>query len=83
MTDTGAAHGRGGESFAAVARRADQGPIANRIAVAPRVRHVGDHTLHRRAQKIRDNFRTIATAAALSAAMGSIYTGVRALIGEI
>jgi hypothetical protein len=44
---------------------------------------VGVHALRRRAQKIQDNFRTIATAAAASAAgAGSIYTGVRALLGS-
>jgi hypothetical protein len=45
-------------------------------------RHVGVQALRRRAQKIQDNFRTIATAAAAFAAgAGSIYTGVRALLG--
>jgi hypothetical protein len=46
-------------------------------------RHVGDQALRRRAQKIQDNFGTIATAAAaLAAGAGSIYTGVRALTGS-
>lgn len=45
-------------------------------------RHVGEQALRRRAQKIQDNFGTIATAAAaLAAGAGSIYTGVRALLG--
>src|SRR5262249_11938836 len=45
-------------------------------------RHVGTPALRRRAQKIQDNFGTIATAAAaLAAGAGSIYTGVRALLG--
>jgi len=45
-------------------------------------RHVGDQALRRRAQKIQDNFGTIATAAAaLAAGAGSIYTGIRALTG--
>ena len=57
------------------------GPVAIMIAKAIG-RHVGDRTLRRRAQKIQDNFRTIATAiGALGAAAGSIYTGVRALVG--
>lgn len=44
--------------------------------------HVGTQALRRRAQKIQDNFGTIATAAAaLAAGAGSIYTGVRALLG--
>jgi len=46
-------------------------------------RHVGAQALRRRAQKIQDNFGTIATAgAALAAGAGSIYTGVRALLGS-
>jgi hypothetical protein len=46
-------------------------------------RHVGDQALRRRAQKIQDNFGTIATAAAaLAAGAGSIYTGIRALTGS-
>ena len=45
-------------------------------------RHVGEQALRRRAQSIQDNFGTIATAAAaLAAGAGSIYTGVRALLG--
>jgi len=46
-------------------------------------RHVGAQALRRRAQKIQDNFRTIGTAAAaLGAGVGSIYTGIRALLGS-
>jgi hypothetical protein len=46
-------------------------------------RHVGEQALRRRAQKIQDNFGTIATAAAaLAAGAGSIYTGVRAWLGS-
>ena len=46
-------------------------------------RHVGEQALRRRAQKIQDNFGTIATAgAALAAGAGSIYTGIRALTGS-
>jgi hypothetical protein len=46
-------------------------------------RHVGGQALRRRAQKIQDNFSTVATAAAaLAAGAGSIYTGVRALLGS-
>lgn len=45
-------------------------------------RHVGEQALRRRAQKIQDNLGTIATAvAAVAAGAGSIYTGVRALVG--
>ena len=45
-------------------------------------RHVGEQALRRRAQTIQDNFGTIATAgAAVAAAAGSIYTGIRALWG--
>ena len=45
-------------------------------------RHVGDRALRRRAQKIQDNFGTVATAAAaLLAGAGSIYTGIRAFLG--
>jgi hypothetical protein len=45
-------------------------------------RHIGEQALRRRAQKIQDNFGTIGTAAAaLAAGAGSIYTGVRALMG--
>ena len=45
-------------------------------------RHVGAQALRRRAQTIQDNFGTIATGgAALAAGAGSIYTGIRALIG--
>ena len=44
-------------------------------------RHVGNQALRRRAQKIQDNFRTIAAAAgALAAGGGSIYTGIRTLL---
>jgi hypothetical protein len=44
-------------------------------------RHVGDQALRRRAQKIQDNFGTIATmSGALLAAGGSIYTGLRAIV---
>lgn len=44
-------------------------------------RHVGTQALRRRAQKIQDNFKTIATgAAALGAGASSLYTGVRALL---
>jgi hypothetical protein len=46
-------------------------------------RHVGEQALRRRAQKIQDNLGTIATAvAAVAAGAGSIYTGVRALVGS-
>ena len=45
-------------------------------------RHVGAQALRRRAQTIQDNFGTIATAgAAVAAGAGSIYTGIRALMG--
>jgi len=45
-------------------------------------RHVGEQALRRRAQTIQDNFGTVATAgAAVAAAAGSIYTGIRALWG--
>lgn len=45
--------------------------------------HVGEQALRRRAQKIQDSFRTIGTAAAaLGAGVGSIYTGIRALLGS-
>jgi hypothetical protein len=45
-------------------------------------RHVGEQALRRRAQTIQNNLGTIATAAAaLGAAAGSIYTGIRALTG--
>ncbi|MGA7307510.1 MAG: hypothetical protein WBX05_01020, partial [Pseudolabrys sp.] len=56
------------------------GPAATTIArIAGR--HVGTQALRRRAQKIQDNFRTIATgAAALGAGGSSLYTGVRALL---
>ncbi len=44
-------------------------------------RHVGKQALRRRAQKLQDKFGTIATAAAaLVAGVGSIYTGIRALL---
>ncbi len=57
------------------------GPLAIRIA-GMIGRHVGDRALRRRAQKIQNNFRTIATAAAaLLAGAGSIYTGIRAFLG--
>jgi len=46
-------------------------------------RHVGDQALRRRAQKIENNFGTIATAAAaVAAGAGSVYTGIRALTGS-
>ena len=46
-------------------------------------RHIGEQALRRRAQKIQDNLGTIATAAAaLGAGAGSIYTGIRALMGS-
>lgn len=46
-------------------------------------RHIGEQALRRRAQKIQNNFGTIATAAAaLAAGAGSIYTGIRALAGS-
>ncbi|HXZ47037.1 MAG TPA: hypothetical protein VEH02_09960 [Pseudolabrys sp.] len=45
-------------------------------------RHVGEQALRRRAQTIQGNFGTVATAgAAVAAAAGSIYTGIRALWG--
>jgi X-X-X-Leu-X-X-Gly heptad repeat protein len=45
-------------------------------------RHVGTQALRRRAQKIQDNFQTVATgAAALGAGASSLYTGIRALVG--
>ena len=44
-------------------------------------RHVGEQALRRRAQKIQDNFGTIATVTgALLAAAGSLYTGLRAIV---
>lgn len=44
--------------------------------------HVGERTLRRRAQKIQDNFRLLTAAAgALIAGAGSIYTGIRAVVG--
>jgi len=44
--------------------------------------HVGSATLRRRAQKIQGNFGTIGTAmGALGTAGGSLYTGIRALMG--
>jgi len=47
-------------------------------------RPVGAKALRRRAQKIQDNFRTVAAAAAaLAAGVGSIYTGIRALLGGL
>lgn len=56
------------------------GPLA--ILLARLIgRHVGDQALRRRAQKIQNNFRTIATmGGALLAAGGSIYTGLRAIL---
>lgn len=56
------------------------GPAATTIArIAGR--HVGTQALRRRAQKIQDNFRTIATGAtALGAGASSLYTGIRALL---
>ena len=56
------------------------GPLA--IMLAGMIgRHVGDQALRRRAQKIQNNFGTIATmGGALLAAGGSIYTGLRAII---
>jgi hypothetical protein len=59
-------------------------PSPAAITIARMVdRHVGVQALRRRAQKIQDNFRTIATvAAALAAGAGSIYTGIRALLGN-
>jgi len=58
-------------------------PSPAAITIARTVgRHVGTQALRHRAQKIQDNFGTIATAAAaLAAGAGSIYTGVRALLG--
>jgi len=45
-------------------------------------RQVGTQALRRRAQKIQDNFQTVATgAAALGAGASSLYTGIRALVG--
>jgi hypothetical protein len=57
------------------------GPLA--IVLAKLIgRHVGDQALRRRAQKIQNNFGTIATmGGALLAAAGSIYTGLRAIVG--
>jgi hypothetical protein len=44
--------------------------------------HVGERALRRRAQKIQDNFGLLGTAVgALLAGAGSIYTGIRAVIG--
>lgn len=56
------------------------GPLA--IMLAKLVgRHVGDQALRRRAQKIQNNFGTIATmGGALLAAGGSVYTGLRAIV---
>jgi hypothetical protein len=56
------------------------GPLA--IMIASTIgRHVGEQALRRRAQKIQDNFGTIATAAgALVAGAGSLYTGLRAFL---
>ena len=58
-------------------------PSPAAITIARMVgRHVGTQALRRRAQKIQDNFQTIGTAAAaLGAGAGSIYTGIRALLG--
>jgi hypothetical protein len=57
------------------------GPIA--VTMARLVgSHVGDQALRRRAQKIQNNFGTIATVCgALLAAAGSVYTGLRAIVG--
>jgi len=67
-------------------RTLDSTGAPNRVAttIARMVgRHVGEQALRRRAQKIQDNSGTIATAAAaLAAGVGSIYTGVRALLGS-
>lgn len=56
-------------------------PLA--MALAQSVgRHVGASALRRRAQKIQDNFSTISAAGgALAAGAGSLYTGIRALLG--
>ena len=44
--------------------------------------HVGAAALRRRAQKIQDNFGTIATGlGALGTAAGSVYAGIRVLMG--
>jgi len=46
--------------------------------------HVGERALRRRAQKIQDNLGMLAPAAgALVAGAGSIYTGIRAVIGGL
>ena len=60
------------------------GPSPIAMAVARMIgRPVGAHALRRRAQKIQDNFRTIATGAATFAAgAGSLYTGVRSVFGS-
>jgi hypothetical protein len=56
------------------------GPLAVMLARL-NGRHVGEQVLRRRAQKIQDNFGTIATmGGALLAAAGSIYTGLRAIM---
>jgi hypothetical protein len=53
------------------------------MAVAGMIgRPAGTHALRRRAQKIQNSFRTFATgAAAFAAAAGSLYTGVRSILG--
>jgi hypothetical protein len=57
------------------------GPLAIKIAQMIS-HHVGERALRRRAQKIQNNFRLVGTAAgALIAGAGSIYTGIRAVIG--
>jgi hypothetical protein len=56
------------------------GPLAMMLARLVG-RHVGEQALRRRAQKIQDNFGTIATmGGALLAASGSVYTGLRAIL---
>jgi len=57
------------------------GPLA--ITLATMIsHHVGERALRRRAQKIQNNFGLLTTAAgALVAGAGSIYTGIRAVIG--
>lgn len=56
------------------------GPLAMVLATLVG-RHVGDQALRRRAQRIQNNFGTIATmGGALLAAGGSVYTGLRAIV---
>lgn len=59
-------------------------PTAAAMVVARMIgRHVGEQALRRRAQKIQDSMGTIATAAAaVGAGAGSLYTGIRALMGS-